>query len=66
MQFAIDEKGIRTSINNSIKGKPYKCPIYKECEFFYDRDYFGVPDILVLAFKLIKRQKAKIDEIGAQ
>ena len=26
MQFAIDENGIRTSINNSIKGKPYKCP----------------------------------------
>ena len=48
------------------KEKCEKCPIYKECEFFYDRDYFGVPDILVLAFKLIKRQKAKIDEIGAQ
>lgn len=26
MQFAIDENGVRTSINNSIKGKPYKCP----------------------------------------
>ena len=26
MQFAIDENGIRTSINNSIKGKLYKCP----------------------------------------
>ena len=25
MQFAIDENGVRTSINNSIKGKPYKC-----------------------------------------
>ena len=26
MQFAIDENGIRTSINNSIRGKTYKCP----------------------------------------
>ena len=26
MQFAIDENGLRTSINNSIKGKLYKCP----------------------------------------
>ena len=26
MQFAIDENGLRTSINNSIRGKTYKCP----------------------------------------
>ena len=26
MQFAIDENCVRTSINNSIKGKLYKCP----------------------------------------
>ena len=40
-----------------------KCPIYKECEFSYDRDYVGVPDILTLSLDLIKRQKAKIDQL---
>ena len=40
-----------------------KCPIYKECEFSYDRDYVGVPDILILSLDLIKRQKAKIDQL---
>ena len=40
-----------------------KCPIYKECEFSYDRDYVGVPDILPLSLDLIKRQKAKIDQL---
>ena len=39
-----------------------KCPMYKECAFFYDRDYIGVPDILHLSLDLIKRQKAKIDQ----
>ena len=40
-----------------------KCPMYKECEFFFDREYVGVPDILALARDLIKRQKAKIDQL---
>ena len=40
-----------------------KCPIYKECEFSYDRDYVGVPDILHLSLDFIKRQKAKIDKL---
>ena len=41
-----------------------KCPMYKECEFFYDRDYVGIPDILVLSLDLIKRQKEKIDKLS--
>ena len=40
-----------------------KCPMYKNCEFFYDRDYVGKPDILVLALDLIRRQKEKIDKL---
>ena len=41
-----------------------KCPMYKECLFFYDIDYIGVPDILILSLDLIKRQKAKINQMG--
>ena len=37
-----------------------KCPMYKKCEFFYDRDYVGIPDILILSLDLIKRQNTKI------
>ena len=40
-----------------------KCPMYEKCEFSYDRDYFGVPDILRLSLDLIKRQKEKIDQL---
>lgn len=40
-----------------------KCPMYKECAFFYDREYVGVPDILILSLELIKRQKEKIDQL---
>lgn len=45
------------------KEKCDKCPMYKKCEFFYDRDYVGIPDILVLSLDLIKLQKEKIDKL---
>ena len=40
-----------------------KCPIYGKCEFSYDRDYVGIPDILSLSFDLINRQQARIKEL---
>ena len=40
-----------------------KCPLYKNCEFFYDREYVGVPDILTLSLNLIRKQKEKIDKL---
>ena len=40
-----------------------KCQMYEKCEFSYDRDYVGVPDILPLSLDLIKQQKAKIDKL---
>ena len=39
------------------------CPMYKKCEFFYDRDYVGIPDVLILSLDLINRQKAENERL---
>lgn len=44
-------------------GECDKCPLRKKCNFFYDREYIGMPDILVLSLELIKKQKAKLDKL---
>ena len=55
---------IMEALDCCVKYEPCdKCPMCKECAFFYDRDYVGVPDILSLSLDLIKRQKAKIDQL---
>ena len=55
---------IMAALDCCIKYEPCdKCPMYKECAFFYDRDFLGVPDILTLSLDLIKRQNAKIDQL---
>lgn len=40
-----------------------KCPRYGECEFFYDREYIGIPDVLIFSLDLIKSQKAEIERL---
>lgn len=40
-----------------------KCPRYEDCEISYDRDYVGVPDVLVLSLDINKHQKAEIERL---
>ena len=59
----MEDEEIIKALDSCSKYEPCdKCPMYKECEFSYDRYYVGAPDILILARDLIKRQKAKIDQ----
>ena len=43
-----------------------KCPMYKKCDFFYDRDYVGAPDILILSLDLINRQRKEIENLQSE
>ena len=64
MKITMTDSEIIDALSCCIKFEPCdKCPMYEKCEFFYDRDYVGVPDILILSLELIKRQKEKIDQL---